>query len=134
MNKGMKTLALVLAIGTTASALTSCNAEDYTYPDYHWQEGLIVTVGGKTYEYQDIYNLLLGSKDSAQALYDIAEDIAAQLAVDVTDAMRVDVEEQISDFEDTWRSNADTNGTSYKEEMEKGLDDEGVEDLDELRI
>ena len=134
MNKGMKTLALVLAIGTTASALTSCNAEEYTYPDYHWQEGLIVTVGGKNYEYQDIYNLLLGTKDSAQALYDIAEDIAAQLAVDVTDAMRVDVEEQISDYEDTWRSNADTNGTSYKEEMEKGLDDEGVEDLDELRI
>ena len=30
MNKGMKTLALVLAISATASA-TSCNTDDYVY-------------------------------------------------------------------------------------------------------
>ena len=134
MNKGMKTLALVLAIGTCASALTSCNTEDYTYPDAHWQDGLIVTVGGKLYEYKDIYELLDDSKDSAQALYNIAEDLAAQLATDATDDMRNGVDVSIANYEETWRSNASTNGTSYKEEMEKGLDGEGVDSIDELRL
>ena len=133
MNKGMKTLALVLAISATASALTSCNTDDYVYPDYHWQDGLIVTVNDRVYEYEDIYKLMEGKKESAQALYDIASDVVAQLATEVTDDMKADVETDISTLEESWRSNANTNGTSYKEEMENALEDEGVDDLDELR-
>lgn len=134
MKKGMKTLALVLAIGTTASALTSCDADDYTYPDASWSDGIIVTVNDKVYQYSEIYDQLQDSHERASALFDIAQDIAAQLATPITEGMQVNVDDKIDHLEETWRANADTNGTSYREEMENGLDDEGVEDLDELRI
>lgn len=133
MMKGMKSLALVLALSATASALTSCSSDGYSYPDAHWQDGLIVTVGGKAYEYKEIYDLMEGERSSAEALYNTASDIVAQLATPITSSMEVDVEGQISDLEEEWRTNADTNGTSYREEMENALDEQGVDDMDELR-
>ena len=133
MMKGMKSLALVLALSATASALTSCSDDGYSYPDYNWRDGVIVTVGGKDYKYEDIYDLMKGERGSAEALFNTASDIVAQLATPVTSSMEVDVEGKISDMKEEWRTNADTNGTSYREEMEKALDEQGVEDEDELR-
>ena len=133
MIKGMKTMRFVLTIGTIASVLTSCSTEEYSYPDYNWQDGLIVTIGGKQYTFEEVYQLMEGSQESAQALYSTARDILAQLATPATDSMISVVDNEITELENTWREDARTNGTSYKEEMENYLDEQGVDDEDELR-
>ena len=131
MKKGKRTLTLALSLMTIAS-LTGCN-DEYTYPDNYWKEGYIVNVGGKDYKFEDIYKLLDDTKGSAQAYYTVAKSILAQLVTKRTDAMSAQVDSKINELKSTWKTNARTNKTSYKEEMEKTFDSEGVDDLDELR-
>lgn len=130
MTKGKRFLSLVLSL--SAISLTACS-EDYTYPDANWVENQIATIGGKTYTYNDIYAYFEGSKDSASSYFTVAKNVLAQLVTPVTDAMKSVVDQEINTLHDTWKSNAKTNGTSYKEEQEKTFDSENVEDEDELR-
>lgn len=131
MKKGKRTLTLSLSL-LTLLTLTGCN-DDYSYPDADWKDGLIVTVGGKEYKFEDIYGLFDNTKSSAQAYYTVAKNILAQLVTPRTDAILSRVDMKMNDFEDTWKTNARTNRTSYKEEMEKTFDSENVEDYEELR-
>ncbi|MBS7383750.1 MAG: hypothetical protein KIG79_00715, partial [Bacilli bacterium] len=77
--------------------------------------------------------LLDNSKGSAQAYFNVAKNILAQLVTPKTDTMLSNVDTKINDLKNTWKTNARTNNTSYKEEQEKTFDSENVEDLDELR-
>ncbi|MCI7065878.1 MAG: hypothetical protein MR977_05295, partial [Bacilli bacterium] len=70
---------------------------------------------------------------SAQAYFNVAKNILAQLVTPKTDTMLSNVDTKINDLKNTWKTNARTNNTSYKEEQEKTFDSENVEDLDELR-
>ncbi len=131
MKKGKRSLTLALSLLSIAS-LTACN-DDYTYPDNKWKEGDIVTVGGKTYTFEQIYDLLDNTKGSAQAYYNVAKSVLAQMVTKRTDAILATVDSKINELKNTWKTNARTNRTSYKEEMEKTLDSENVDDIDELR-
>ena len=131
MKTGKRSLSLAMSILAIAS-LTACN-DDYNYPDAKWKEGIIVNVDGKDYKYDEIYQLFDNSKGSAQAYFNVAKNILAQLVTPKTDTMLSNVDTKINDLKNTWKTNARTNNTSYKEEQEKTFDSENVEDLDELR-
>lgn len=130
MLKGKRGLALVMSLLTMS--LTACG-EDYTYPDANWKDGEIVTIGGKLYKYDDIYKVFEGSKTSAQSYFNVAKNILAQAVTTQTDGIKSIVDNKIEKLHDTWKTNARTNNTSYKEEQEKTFDSEGVEDEEELR-
>lgn len=131
MKKGKRSLTLALSLLSIAS-LTACD-DDYKYPDNKWEEGKIVNVGGKNYTFEQIYKLLDNTKGSAQAYYNVAKNVLAQLVTKRTDAMLATVDSKMNELKNTWKTNARTNRTSYKEEMEKTLDSENVDDIDELR-
>lgn len=130
MRKGKRFLSLALTI--CAISLSACSGE-YTYPDNNWVEGKIATIGGKTYEYSEIYKYFDNSKASAQAYFTVAKNVAAQLVTPVTDGIKSDVDLKINKLHDTWKSNARSNSTSYKEEQEKTFTSENVDSEDELR-
>ena len=130
MRKGKRFLSLALTI--CAISLSACSGE-YTYPDNKWEEGKIATIGGKTYEYSEIYKYFDNSKASAQAYFTVAKNVAAQLVTPVTDGIKSDVDLKINTLHDTWKSSARSNSTSYKEEQEKTFTSENVDSEDELR-
>lgn len=132
MKKGKRTLSLAMSILSIAT-LAGCDKSDYVYPDASWKDGVIVNVGGKNYEYKDVYKLLDETKGSAQAYYNVAKDILAQLVTPRTSTILSTVDSKINDLKNKWKTDARTNSTSYKEEMEKTLDSEKVETVEELR-
>jgi hypothetical protein len=132
MRKGFKSLALLLALVTAAGSLASCS-KDYTYPDASWTDGVVATVGGKTVGFSDVYTLFSDKKDSVKAYFSTAENLIAQFVTPRTDSIIAHIDSKISEQEQTWKKNASTNNTSYKEEMQKTLDSEGVIDEDALR-
>lgn len=133
MMKRNHALCMTLSVLALTSVLASCSKPEYTYPDADYKEGEIVTVNGHTYKYDEIYAMMNGKKESAQAYYTTAKNILAQLVTPITDTMRNTVESEMNDLHDTWSRSAKTNSTSYKEEQEKGLKSEDVETEDELR-
>lgn len=133
MKKGFKSLAALMATITAVSVLASCNKSEYTYPDASWKKGYIATLGGKDVSFADIYKLMEGTKDSSRAYFSTASSILAQIVTPRTDTMITSVDTQMDQQKQNWKSSASTNGTSYKEEMQKTLDSEGVLDEDALR-
>lgn len=123
--------ALGIAVLALSSILASCN-EDHVYPKSKWKNGVIVDVGGKVYQYDEIYALMDGKKESSQAYYTTAKNILAQLVTPITEPMRSTVSAEMDQLHATWKSNARSSGTSYKEEKEKTLKTEKVETEDEL--
>jgi len=130
MKKGKRFLSLALSL--CAISLTACSSE-YTYPDNNWIEGQIAVIGGKTYQYKEIYDYFNNTKASAQAYFTVAKNVIAQYVTPINDAMRNNVDTKINNLRDTWKSSANSNNTSYKEEQEKTFDSENVENEDELR-
>lgn len=130
MKKGKRFLSLALSL--CAISLTACSSE-YTYPDNNWIEGQIAVIGGKAYQYKEIYDYFNNTKASAQAYFTVAKNVIAQYVTPINDAMRNSVDTKINNLHDTWKSNANSNNTSYKEEQEKTFDSENVENEDELR-
>jgi hypothetical protein len=130
MMKGKRGLALAMSL--ISISLTACS-DDYTYPDYSWKDGEIVTIGNHTYKYNEIYQAFEGTKSSASSYFTVAKSILAQSVTTRTDGIMSIVDNKIENLHDTWKTNARTNGTSYKEEQEKTFDSEGVEDENELR-
>lgn len=131
MMKGKRTLSLAMSLIALCGALSACS-EDYTYPDSKWTEGQIVTVAGHQYTFDDIYKAFEGTKNSAQSYYSVAKSVLAQLVTPRTDSIKVNVSSKVDKLHDTWKENARTNGTSYKEEQEKTFDSEGVENEEQL--
>ncbi len=132
MKKGIRTFSLAMSVTLIAGVLASCSS-DYTYPDADWQDNIIVTVGGKAYTYNEIFELFEGEQASAEAYYETAKNVLAQIVTPVNSVITSRVDALIEEMEDTWEENASTNGTSYKEEQEATFDDEHVEDMDEYR-
>jgi hypothetical protein len=130
MIKGKRGLALAMSL--IAISLTACG-DDYTYPEANWTDGKIVTIGGQQFTFDNDYKYFEGTKSSAQSYFSVAKNILAQTVTTRTDAILSIVDTKIEKLHDTWKTNARTNGTSYKEEQEKTFNSEGVEDEDELR-
>lgn len=132
MMKGKRGVALAMSL--IAISLTACG-EDYTYPDANWVDHEIVTVGGKTYKYDEIYKIFKeqNGKTSAQSYFNLAKSILAQAVTTRSQGLLSIVDNKMENLHDTWKTNARTNNTSYKEEQEKTFDSEGVENEEELR-
>lgn len=129
MKKGKRGVALAMSL--IAITLTAC--DDYTYPDADWKDGQIVTIGGHTYEFDEIYKVFENTKTSAQSYFTVAKSILAQAVTPRSEGLLSIINTKMENLHDTWKTNARTNGTSYKEEQEKTFDSEGVEDEDELK-
>lgn len=132
MKRGIKTFSLAMSVTIIAGVLASCSS-DYTYPDADWQDNIIVTVGGKSYTYNEIFELFEGEQASAEAYYETAKNVLAQIVTPVNSVITSRVDALIEEMEDTWEENAQTNGTSYREEREATFEEEHVDDMDEYR-
>lgn len=133
MNKGTKAFSLAMSVILIAGVLASCSTSEYTYPDASWKDNVIVNIGGKEYTYDEIYKLFDGEQASAQAYYNTAKNVLAQIVTPVNSAITSYVNGQIDDQEQTWKDNAETNNTSYKEEQEATFEEENVDNMDEYR-
>ncbi len=133
MNKGTKAFSLAMSVILIAGVLASCSTSEYTYPDASWKDNVIVNIGGKEYTYDEIYKLFDGEQASAQAYYNTAKNVLAQIVTPVNSAITSYVNGQIDDQEQTWKDNAETNNTSYKEEQETTFEEENVDNMDEYR-
>lgn len=133
MKKGIKSLAAVMSIVSAISALASCSNSDYSYPDADWRDGYVAIVGGKEIGFSDIYDLMSDKKESVTAYFDTAYNILAQFVTERSSDIIAQVDNEMDKLRQTWRSNASTNGTSYKEERQETLDSEGVIDEEGLR-
>ena len=130
MIKGKRGLALAMSL--IAISLTACNQE-YTYPEANWKDGQIVTIGGKKYDFDGVYEYFEGTKNSAQAYFSVAKNVLAQAVTKRTDGILSIVDNKIVKLHDTWKTNSRSNGTTYKEEQEKTFASENVESEEELR-
>ncbi len=133
MNKGTKAFSLAMSVVLIAGVLASCSTSEYTYPDASWKDNVIVNIGGKEYTYDEIYQLFDGEQASAQAYYNTAKNVLAQIVTPVNSAITSYVDGKIDDQEQTWKDNAETNNTSYKEEQEATFEEENVDNMDEYR-
>ena len=133
MNKGTKAFSLAMSVMLIAGVLSSCSTEEYTYPEATWKDNVIVSIGGKEYTYDEIYKLFDGEQASAQAYYNTAKNVLAQIVTPVNTYIETQVDGDIAKQEQTWKDNAETNNTSYKEEQESTFEEENVDDMDEYR-
>lgn len=121
----------ILTSVLSISLLSAC--EEYKIPKAKWTDGIIVNIGGKDYTYEEFYKLMDNSKNEAQSLYTVAKNVLAQIITPANAAIRSTVDLRLKDLENTWKTQARTNSSSYKEEKEKTLDSENVEDEEELK-
>lgn len=121
----------ILTSVLSISLLSAC--EEYKIPKAKWTDGIIVNIGGKDYTYEEFYKLMDNSKNEAQSLYTVAKNVLAQIITPANAAIKSTVDLRLKDLENTWKTQARTNSSSYKEEKEKTLDSENVEDEEELK-
>ena len=131
MNK-KKSVSTLLTIAGLVAVLTSCSNE-FTYPKANYVEDTIVSVDGKQFTFTDLYEELSKGSASASAYFNTSKKVLAQLVTQPTAGMRATVQRKLDDLEETWKKNASDNGTSVKEEREKGLESENVLTLDDLK-
>ena len=127
-----KNVKCLLSLICLSSLIASCS-EEYTYPDVKEESGRIVNVDGKEYTFEDMYKVFDGEKDSAVAYFNVAKRAIAQLVTPITESMRATVQRKMDDLTDGWKKTARENGSTYKEEMEKALENEKLSTLDELQ-
>jgi len=130
--KKKKSVSALLTLAGLATVLASCSSE-FTYPKSNYVEDTIVSVDGKQFTFTDLYGELSKKSASASAYFNTSKKVIAQLVTQPTAGMRATVQRKIDDLEETWKKNASDNGTSVKEEREKGLESENVLTMDDLR-
>ena len=132
MNKRIITLSLMglLTLGT----LTGCSnvkAEKVT-TDGQTKE-VIVKVGDKNYTADDLFAEYSGTTSGASAYYNAIYDVLIREAQPITTTITNAVNSRIDDFTEKAKEQASNNSTTYKTELSALLEDEGVNNLKELR-
>ena len=127
MNKRLLTLSMV---GLLTVGLASCS--DVKQKEVDGKQ-VIVTIKDTDYTADE----LLGdyAKDSAgvNAFYNAIYDVLVRDHETITDDMQQNVDTKIDSFVKSVRSNANTNGKTYKAQLSDELEEKGLESLDELR-
>ncbi len=125
MKKRIATLFMVTAL--TAS-LTSCGT------GYDYKDGIMLKVGDKTYTTDDLFQKYYGLDTSTgvQAYYNAINNILIEANVKKDASMDQSVQGSIDDFKKAAETSAKSNGTTTSEELEKKLDSEGVDSIQEL--
>ena len=127
MNKRLLTLSMV---GLLTVGLASCS--DVKQKEIDGKQ-VIVTIKDTDYTADE----LLGdyAKDSAgvNAFYNAIYDVLVRDHETITDDMQQNVDTKIDSFVKSVRSNANSNGKTYKAQLSDELEEKGLESLDELR-
>lgn len=132
MKKRLLTLSMVslLTLG-----LASCNNLSSKI-DKDGQEVIVsIKIDGNEVNYtaDDLLNQYATTETGVKAYYNAIYDVLVRKTQKITETMKVDVETEIDDFVNNCKSSASTNGTTYKTELSKALEQEGVDNLGELR-
>ena len=123
-----KSLVTLCMMSIMALSLTSCG-EGYNYKD-----GVMLTVNGKEYTTDELFNQFgLNTSAGVSAYYQAVNNILIEANIAKTGTMDRAVEGNIENFQQAAENAAKSNGTTTAEELEKSLESEGVDNLDELR-
>lgn len=132
MNKRIITLSLMglLTLGT----LTACSdvKPSKVSTDGKSKE-VIVKVGDKNYTADDLFAEYSETTTGASAYYNAIYDVLIREAQPVTTTITNAVNQRIDDFTEKAKKQASDNSTTYKTELSNLLEEEGVENLKELR-
>ncbi|MDY2574556.1 MAG: hypothetical protein SOW55_01025 [Bacilli bacterium] len=132
MKKRLLTLSMVslLSLG-----LFSCSGIKSKKDAEGKQVIVSITADGKEINYtaDDLLNQYASTESGVKAYYDAIYDILIRNDQEISQTMKQEVETQMDNFVNTCKTNASTNGTSYKTEQSKSLESEGVNNLGELR-
>lgn len=131
MKKRLLTLSMVslVAIGT----LVSCSDVKGKKID---GKDVIVSVGGENYTADELFDQYSSTTTGAAAYYKAVSETLIRHYISgdkFTSTMEREVDSKLDSFTTMARSNASTNGTTYKSELSSLLDSEGVDSLAELR-
>lgn len=81
----------------------------------------------------DIFNKYITKSTGITSYYDALCEVVIRASIEVTDEIKNTAEQNVNQQKDKARSNAETNKTTYDEELDKILKDNGVENLNELK-
>ena len=127
MNKRLLTLSMV---GLLSIGLASCS--DVSKKENEGKQ-VIVTIKDTDYTADELLEDYSKSSDGVNAFYNAIYDVLVRNHEAITDDMTQNVDTKIDSFVKTVRSNANTNGKTYKAQLSDELEDKGLESLEELR-
>ena len=102
------------------------------------QEGTILTINNGSEVAQgitvdDIFNKYITKSTGISTYYNAISEVIIRASIKETPEITRDAKQRVSQAKDQAKSNAKTNGTNYDDELDKILQSNGVEKLDELR-
>lgn len=133
MKKRNLSLALVALI--SAVSLASCGNSKPLKSD---KNGAILTINAntdaaKSVDVDSIFEKTLLTSSGITAYYNAICEVIVRGTIPVTEEITKKATRSVDDIKYQAKSNAETNDTSYNEELESLLKENGVEDLDELQ-
>ena len=125
MNKRLLTLSMV---GLLTVGLASCS--DVTQKEVDGKQ-VIVTIGETNYTADELLSDYAKDSAGVNAYYNAIYDVLVRDHVEPTNDMEQTVDSKIDSFVKTVRSNASSNGKTYKDQLSDELEKKGLESLDE---
>ncbi len=127
-----KLISLGLIAGFSLAALSSCSAE-YTYLK-KGNDQVILTIGGEDITVEQLLaDYKTTNSTGIEAYYNAISEVLVRKASEEyakTSECTTYVDAKVTALKENAKESADSNGTSYKEELNSALKNEGVEDLD----
>ncbi len=134
MKKRIITLSVVSLLTLAA---TGCSSKAVTKKVNNDKEDVIVTLknseGEINYTANDVFNDYLSTTAGASAAFSAVYDVLVNAGVELTQEMSNSVSGLVADLQSKAKQTAIANGTSYKEEESKALENANAESLDEYR-
>lgn len=93
---------------------------------------VVATINGVHYTADQLYENVLNTSTNADYVYEKLEDLLINTVVPVTESMKNRINNEIEKWKKDIEENASINNTSYKKELEKALETEGVSSEEEL--
>ena len=127
MNKRLLTLSMV---GLLTVGLASCS--DVKNKEVDGKQ-VIVTIKDTDYTADELLSDYAKDSAGVNAFYNAIYDVLVRDHEAITDDMKQNVDTKIDSFVKSVRSNANTNGKTYKAQLSDELEGKGLESLEELR-
>ena len=128
MKKRLLTLSMV---GLLTIGLASCS--DVTQKENADGKQVIVTIGNTDYTADELLSDYAQDSAGVNAFYNAIYDVLVRAHETITDDMKQNVDTKIDSFVKSVRSNANSNGKTYKSQLSDELEEKGLESLEELR-
>ena len=127
MNKRLLTLSMV---GLLTVGLASCS--DVKQKEVDGKQ-VIVTIKDTDYTADELLSDYAKDSAGVNAFYNAIYDVLVRDHESITDDMKQNVDTKIDSFVKSVRSNANSNGKTYKAQLSDELEEKGLESLEELR-